>query len=92
MQRSAPRWRIELEPAELLGTPSVRMPTASARAISGGSRSSGVISHSRRQSLRMNGMTTSSTNWRQLCRIKRCSSESCIVSFLVLRLLGGPRS
>src|SRR5579862_2619872 len=64
-------------PPNSSGTPSVRMPTFSAPCrISGGSRSSGVIDHSRCQLPRMKGMMTSSTKSRQLCRIRRCSSES----------------
>src|SRR5580704_17028298 len=64
-------------PPNSSGTPSVRMPTFSAPSrISGGSRSSGVIDHSRCQLPRMKGMMTSSTKSRQLCRIRRCSSES----------------
>src|SRR6266511_2514527 len=64
-------------PPNSAGTPRVRMPILSAPSrISGGSRSSGVMIHSRCQLRRMNGMTTSSTKARQLCRISRCSSES----------------
>src|SRR5580704_14141917 len=55
------------------------MPTFSAPCrISGGSRSSGFIDHSRRQSPRMKGMTVSSTKSRQLCRINRCTSERSV--------------
>ena len=54
--------------------------------------SSGVIRHSRCQSLRMNGMTTSSTKWRQLCRISRCSSDKprCGVISSMMQLPGRP--
>ncbi len=64
-------------PPNSSGTPSVRSPTLSAPArISRGSRSAGVISHSRCQLPRMNGITTSSTKSRHDCRIRRCSSDS----------------
>ena len=56
------------------------------RGSRGGSRSSGVMLHSRCQFWRMNGMTTSSTKSRQDCRIRRCSSE------IQARSLISPRS
>src|SRR5262249_5302746 len=65
---------------------------AGAWRISGGSRSSGVMSHSRCQFWRMNGVTTSSTKSRQLCRIRRCSSLSArfeIVSSMSCLRSGG---
>ena len=69
-------------PPNSSGTPSVRMPTFCAPSrISGGSRASGRMSHSRCQLPRMNGITTSSTKSRQLCRIMRCSSDRPVIAF-----------
>src|SRR6266576_655717 len=63
-------------PPNSSGTPRVRIPISSAPCrISGGRRASGFMSHSRCQLERMKGVTTSSTKSRQLCRIRRCSSE-----------------
>ena len=64
-------------PPNSSGTPRVRMPTFCAPSrISGGSRPSGRMSHSRCQLPRIKGITTSSTKSRQLWRIMRCSSDN----------------
>ena len=69
---------VQLEPAELLrhAERADARPCRRPRGFRGGSRSSGVISHSRCQLPRMNGITTSSTKSRHDCRIRRCSSDS----------------
>ena len=80
-------------PPNSSGTPRVRMPTFSApsRMLSG-KRDSGVIDHSCFQFALTNGMTTSSTKSRQLCRIILWSSVNprscmCITScFRPLRM------
>src|SRR5499427_6832548 len=78
-------------PPNSSGTPRVRMPTFWAPSrISGASRSSGTIFHSRCQLPRMNGITSLSTNSRQLCRIMRCSSESTAIATSVFQGMAAP--